>query len=102
MVFGLIAFGTLNAAAPVAQASAATSTLGTAGTAGVFGSVADFGAALFGRYLLAFEVTAFVLMVAVVGVILLASEAAPAGTRGTHKRRPGRREPIVKKQQAPR
>jgi NADH-quinone oxidoreductase subunit J len=45
-----------------------------AGNAGVFGSVADFGQALFTTYLLPFEATAFVLMIAVIGVIALAGD----------------------------
>ena len=55
-------------------------------------SVADFGTALFTTNLLPFEVTAFILMVAVIGVVLLAGDEAPAARR--RKRR--RREPIVK------
>jgi NADH-quinone oxidoreductase subunit J len=47
---------------------------GPVGTAGVFGSVADFGAALFTVQLLPFEVTALILMVAVIGVITLGGE----------------------------
>ncbi|MGP6158129.1 MAG: NADH-quinone oxidoreductase subunit J [Vulcanimicrobiaceae bacterium] len=76
----------------------ATSTLGQAGSAGVFGSVADFGVALFTTNLLPFEITALVLMVAVIGVILIAGEAAPQATRGRHRRTVPRseREPIVK------
>ena len=54
-----------------------TSTLGPVGTADVFGSVGDFGKALFTSYLLPFEITALVLMVAVIGVILLAGDQAP-------------------------
>jgi len=50
---------------------------GPVGTAGVFGSVADFGHALFTVNLLPFEITAFILMVAVIGVILLAGDHAP-------------------------
>jgi NADH-quinone oxidoreductase subunit J len=50
---------------------------GATGDAGVFGSVADFGTALFTRNLLPFEVTAFVLMVAIVGVVLLAGDESP-------------------------
>lgn len=50
---------------------------GPVGAANVFGSVADFGRALFTTYLLPFEVTAFILMVAVIGVILLAGESTP-------------------------
>jgi NADH-quinone oxidoreductase subunit J len=56
---------------------------GPVGAAGVFGSVAYFGRALFTTYLLPFEITAFILMVAVIGVILLAGDAGPvAGSRG--------------------
>lgn len=47
------------------------------GDPNVFGSVADFGKALFTRYLLPFEITALILMVAVIGVIVLAGEQAP-------------------------
>jgi len=51
-----------------------------AGDADAFGSVADFGKALFTVHLLPFEITALVLMVAVIGVILLAGgEPPPAG-----------------------
>ncbi len=50
---------------------------GPVGAAGVFGSVADFGHALFTANLLPFEITAFILMVAVIGVILLAGDYAP-------------------------
>jgi NADH-quinone oxidoreductase subunit J len=72
--------------------------VGAVGTSGSFGSVANFGAALFTTHLLPFEVTALILMVAVVGVVMLAGDAAPQATRGRHlPRRPGReREPIVK------
>ena len=63
---------------------------GATGDANVFGSVADFGTALFTTNLLPFEVTAFVLMVAIVGVVLLAGDEAPG------RRAPKRiaREPI--------
>jgi NADH-quinone oxidoreductase subunit J len=60
------------------------------GTAGAFGSVADFGKALFTTYLLPFEVTAFILMVAVIGVILLAGDLsvhAPSPRRAANVRR---------------
>ena len=50
---------------------------GPVGAANVFGSVADFGRALFTANLLPFEITAFILMVAVVGVILLAGDSTP-------------------------
>jgi NADH-quinone oxidoreductase subunit J len=61
----------------VTAPSTGGSTLGPVGTADVFGSVGDFGTALFTTYLLPFEVTALILMVAVIGVILLASDQAP-------------------------
>jgi NADH-quinone oxidoreductase subunit J len=64
--------------------------VGATGDANVFGSVADFGTALFTTNLLPFEVTAFVLMVAIIGVVLLAGDEAPG------RRAPKRiaREPI--------
>ena len=50
------------------------------GDANVFGSTGDFGVALFTHNLLPFEVTAFVLMVAIIGVVLLAGDdRSPAG-----------------------
>jgi NADH-quinone oxidoreductase subunit J len=72
---------------------------GPPGAPNVFGSVADFGAALFTTYLLPFEVTAFILMVAVIGVVLLAGDAPLQRTLGHHvgRRRGHRiREPILK------
>jgi NADH-quinone oxidoreductase subunit J len=57
--------------------SSTGSPVGPAGAANVFGSVGDFGTALFTTYLLPFEVTALILMVAVIGVILLAGDQAP-------------------------
>ncbi len=41
---------------------------------GSFGSIASFGTALFTRYLLPFELTAVVLLVAVIGVVVLGRE----------------------------
>ncbi len=52
---------------------------GAVGSPGVFGSIADFGKALFTVQLLPFEVTALVLMVAVIGVITLGGEAMREG-----------------------
>jgi NADH-quinone oxidoreductase subunit J len=93
LIFGLVRqpFGALPAHAP-------TSTLGLVGTADVFGSVADFGKALFTVQLFPFEVTAFILMVAVIGVVLLAGDASPQKTIGSHRepKKRARREPIVK------
>ena len=89
MIFGLIGFGAIVAA--VAGTVFAPATIaGATGEANVFGSVADFGTALFTRNLLPFEVTAFVLMVAIIGVVLL------AGDETTTARRPPKRtrEPI--------
>jgi NADH-quinone oxidoreductase subunit J len=54
-----------------------TSTIGPVGTAGIFGSVADFGKALFTVQLLPFEITALILMVAVIGVVALAGDQRP-------------------------
>jgi NADH-quinone oxidoreductase subunit J len=51
--------------------------LGPVGTADVFGSVSDFGKSLFTVQLLPFEVTALILMVAVIGVVLLAGDQTP-------------------------
>jgi NADH-quinone oxidoreductase subunit J len=72
---------------------------GLPGDAGVFGSVADFGNALFLRNLLPFEVTAFILMVAIIGVVLLAGDDTPGRRRhAAPKRNPSarQREPIAK------
>jgi NADH-quinone oxidoreductase subunit J len=44
------------------------------GAAGAFGSVADFGATLFTQQLLPFELTALILMIAVIGVVVLAGD----------------------------
>jgi len=80
------------------NATHATSTLGPVGATGVFGSVDDFAKALFTTHLLPFEATAFVLMVAVVGVVLIAGDAVPQATLGHHrpKQRGAEREPILK------
>jgi NADH-quinone oxidoreductase subunit J len=69
--------------------------LGLVGAADVFGSVADFGRALFGPYVLPFEVTALILMVAVIGVVSLAEVPAAARKRPVRRPHPPR-EPIVK------
>ena len=62
----------------------------TPGAEGAFGSVADFGRALFTTYLLPFELTAFVLLIAVIGVVVLAGGGAP------ERRKAAAREPISK------
>ena len=71
--FLIYAVGRVHPAAVKAGASAPP----PVGTANTFGSVADFGRALFTIDLLPFEITAFILMVAVIGVILLAGDATP-------------------------
>ncbi|HVA33338.1 MAG TPA: NADH-quinone oxidoreductase subunit J [Candidatus Baltobacteraceae bacterium] len=75
--FGFLFFALKNVTAGPANPSSAVSTLGAVGEANVFGSVADFGKALFTVQLLPFEVTALILMVAVIGVVLLAGDQTP-------------------------
>jgi len=94
--FGFLIYGLARAPLGVLPAHISTSTSGEVGQANVFGSVADFGSALFSTHLLPFEITAFILMVAVIGVVMLAGDAAPDRTRHRPKRRPRKREPIVK------
>ncbi|MBV9972184.1 MAG: NADH-quinone oxidoreductase subunit J [Candidatus Eremiobacteraeota bacterium] len=77
IALGLVVYGIVRTPLVTAGAHAATSIPGPAGTANVFGSVADFGKALFTTHLLPFEMTAFILMVAVIGVVALAGEEAP-------------------------
>jgi len=80
VICGLIGFGAIVAA--IAGTAFAPATIaGATGDANVFGSVADFGTALFTRNLLPFEVTAFVLMVAIIGVVLLAGDETPSARR---------------------
>jgi NADH-quinone oxidoreductase subunit J len=91
-VFGALALGGLlfvivQSVTPSLPQSTAAS---AAGNANVFGSVADFGQALFTTYLLPFEATAFVLMIAVIGVIALAGDVDPP--------RPPRRKPLRKRE----
>ncbi len=71
--------------------------IGLTGQADVFGSVGNFGQVLFTANLLPFEVTALLLMVAVIGVVLLAGDDEPARRRP--KSRASDREPIVKPQE---
>lgn len=97
-LFGtLIVYGVLRS--PLAATPhGSVSTLGPAGNANVFGSISDFGVALFTTYLLPFEVTALILMVAVIGVVLIAGDASIQQTLGRHapSGRKRRRESIVK------
>jgi NADH-quinone oxidoreductase subunit J len=73
-----------------------TTTNGAAGEANAFGSVANFGAALFTTHLLPFEITAFILMVAVIGVVLIAGDEGPAGLSRRKPKRNIQREPILR------
>ena len=77
----------------------ATSTNGATGEANAFGSVANFGGALFTTHLLPFEITAFVLMVAVIGVVLIAGDEGPAGVSRRKPKRNIQREPILRQAQ---
>ncbi len=98
IAFGFLIFGVAHRTLTALPAHHPTSYLGNVGQPNVFGSVSDFGVALFTVQLLPFEVTAFILMVAVIGVVLVAGDAAPAPTLGRHRpqKRAAEREPIVK------
>jgi NADH-quinone oxidoreductase subunit J len=97
LVCGAIGLGAIVYTLATAVFSPAT-IAGATGDADVFGSVADFGTALFTRNLLPFEVTAFVLMVAVIGVVLLAGDEAPPRRPARRRREPisRPREPIAR------
>ena len=94
IAFAGIIFVVVFSFTPVQTGTNVSSILGPVGTAGVFGSVADFGRALFTTYLLPFEATAFVLMIAVIGVIALAGDVdpprppKPRGALGSREREP--------------
>ena len=91
---GFVLFGTLHdKLGPAAGTVRATSD--QTGTANAFGSVADFGSSLFSINLLPFEVTSFILMVAVIGVVLLAGDDTPPRKTG---RKEHDRESIVKRE----
>jgi len=98
--FGFLSYGVARVPLGTLPTHHTTSIAGEVGQANVFGSVGDFGVALFTTHLLPFEVTAFVLMVAVIGVVLLGSDASPVPTHGTHgapgKKKSRERESIVK------
>jgi NADH-quinone oxidoreductase subunit J len=101
-IFALLAlagllFVIVKSVSPIPTPGTTTSIAGDVGTADVFGSVADFGRALFTTYLLPFEATAFVLMIAVIGVIALAGDVDPPRSIEKRRRRREReREPILK------
>lgn len=93
-IFGLIALGGVVATVLRAPVAGGGTAAGVTGEANAFGSVGDFGVALFRNNLLPFEVTALILMVAVIGVVLLAGDETPA--RRKPKGRRFDREPIAK------
>jgi NADH:ubiquinone oxidoreductase subunit 6 (subunit J) len=74
---GFLIYATAGVTAVAPGSVHTTSSVGSVGSAGVFGSVADFGKALFTVQLLPFEITALILMVAVIGVVLLAGDRVP-------------------------
>ena len=89
VIFAVVGLGAI--IITIARSAFAPVTIaGATGEANVFGSVGDFGTALFTHNLLPFEVTAFVLMVAIIGVVLLAGDDAP----GRAKPKRIAREPI--------
>lgn len=78
VAFALLIYGILRAPLVSIGAHASpTSIAGPVGAPDVFGSVSDFGKALFTTHLLPFEITAFILMVSVIGVVALAGDARP-------------------------
>ncbi len=74
---GFLAYAAMHAPAVAPGSVHTTSAIGPVGAAGIFGSVADFGKALFTVQLLPFEITALILMVAVIGVVALAGDQRP-------------------------
>ncbi len=74
---GFLVYAALHGVSTAPTAAQVPATSGPVGTAGVFGSVADFGKALFTVQLLPFEITALILMVAVIGVVVLAGDQVP-------------------------
>ncbi len=83
----LVSLGFLVYAASQAVPASVRPPNGPVGAANVFGSVSDFGAALFTVQLLPFEVTALILMVAVIGVITLGGEAMRDAAPRGHERK---------------
>lgn len=77
IALGFLTYSLTKISVATPATSPSGSTLGPVGEPNVFGSVADFGRALFTTHLLPFEVTALILMVAVIGVILLAGDQSP-------------------------
>jgi NADH-quinone oxidoreductase subunit J len=98
IVFAALVLAGIAATVAGTRTAAPSMAGGVTGDANAFGSVANFGAALFTTYLLPFEVTALILMVAVVGVVLIAGDEGPGGIVRRRKRRAIEREPIVKRE----
>lgn len=98
VALGLVVAGAAATHVLPVPAPAALRSAGPAGAANVFGSVQDFGRALFTTYLLPFEATALILMVAVIGVIVLAGEETPyvATRRRAAETRKAMREAIAR------
>ena len=96
ILFGVLALGIIVVTALRTGTATVKATGQDTGDAGAFGSVANFGDALFTANLLPFEITAFILMVAIVGVVLIAGDEGPGGIVRRKKRRAIEREPIVK------
>jgi NADH-quinone oxidoreductase subunit J len=96
VALGLVEWSFVRDSADIAAISASHSAGFEPGAADALGSITNFGAALFTTYLFPFEITAFILMVAVIGVVLLAGDAPPVKPMPHHKRRARIREPIVK------
>jgi NADH-quinone oxidoreductase subunit J len=89
VIFGAVGFVAI-AIAIARTAFVPAPIAGATGDADVFGSTGNFGVALFTHNLLPFEVTAFVLMVAIIGVVLLAGDDVP----GRRPPKRAAREPI--------
>ncbi len=77
IALGVVLAAVLASHAPPLPHAAALALAGPACAPDVFGSVADFGKALFTTYLLPFEITALILMVAVIGGIVLTGNETP-------------------------
>jgi NADH-quinone oxidoreductase subunit J len=75
--FGFLFYALKDAVIPSGLPARLPAPMPPVGDANAFGSVADFGKALFTVWLLPFEITALILMVAVIGVVLLAGDQAP-------------------------
>jgi NADH-quinone oxidoreductase subunit J len=96
ILFGVVALGIIVVTTIRSNPVIVKPTGQDTGDAFAFGSVANFGSALFTTNLLPFEVTAFILMVAIVGVVLIAGDEGPGGVVRRKKKRAIEREPIVK------